>query len=161
MQSYNYCLDKIIRFLISNRNEYSVQKSSDFVQSSTKEFTVLIGLHSLNCTVISNLDNTACTLNPVDIVVDDEVVNAKGSVLSVFSTVESVQKQYSSLYVDGGELFQLSTMYNCDFSFIQNIMPKYVEALKVLKDSKIQHNAVFIDAAIQNASEAQLLYKEE
>ncbi len=155
------CFDRIINALKTNKTNSLCNKSSDQIQTSTKECTVLMGFHSLRCTVINNIDNTAYSISPVSIVVDDVTVNPMGTVLSVFNTNETVSKEISSLTIDGGEIFQLSTMYNCDFSFIKFIMPKYVEVLESLKECNFAFNSLVIDEAISNVKEAVKFYEEE
>lgn len=156
------CFDRITNALKTNKINSLCTKSSDQIQTSTKECTVLMGFHSLRCTVINNIDNTAYTISPADIKIDDVTINSMGTVLSIFNQTESVSKDISTLKIDGGEIFQLSTMYNCDFSFIKFIMPKYVEMLLALKDSTgIIYNSIVIDEAIKNVQDAVAFYEEE
>lgn len=166
MQSNKYnsqitCFDRIINNLKTNKNNALCTKSSENIQTSTKECTVLMGFHSLRCTVINNINNTAYTISPADIIIDDVIINHMGSELSVFNENDTVSNQIQSLKIDGGQIFQLSTMYDCDFSFIKFIMPKYLEVLTALKECSFIYNSLVIDEAIENVKDAVKFYEEE
>lgn len=166
MQSNNHdslitCFERIINNIKTNKTNALYMKTSENIQTSTKEYTVLVGFHSLRGTVINNIDNTAYTISPADIIIDNSVINHMGSELSVFNTSDTVSTEIQSLKIDGGQIFQLSTMYDCDFSFIKFIMPKYLEVLTALKGCSFTYNSLIIDEAIENVKDAVKFYEEE
>jgi len=144
--------------LVSNNN-YAVYSAGTIHQITIENETVIIGHDTLRL-VYTNTDKTASVaFSPAKISVGSYVREVELN-LSVMN--DGYKNTYNRLHVDGGELFQLSTVYDFDFTILQDILAKYLELLKVMKTSdKLNNDHPQIDEAIKNISEAVALYNKE
>lgn len=120
---------------------------------------IILGLDTLRCVYNQNSKNAIIGLTPSKTSIGSYVrdIDLTFSVLS-----DGFNTNYNRLYVDGGELFQYSTVHDFDFTIYKDFLAKYLELLKVLKVSpRIKNPSPTIDEAIDNVSEALKLYSKE
>lgn len=154
--------DAICANLMGKNSPFSVTFTSDQVQAIISGYVVVVGLHSLRCTVVTKSNNTAITFSPIELKLPGFNQNIS-TTLSIFSLEETLNQEYPGLHVDGGEVFQLSTLYNCNFESVAEILPKYKEVLTCLKtrSRSLKANDTMIDAALENIDKALLQYEAE
>lgn len=160
MSSVSAAFDAICNTFMNKQTAIAVNVGVDQIQAFYGDHIVLLGLHSLRCSVITKTNNTAITISPV-LIDMPKFKQEVGTTLSIFSNEETVRNTFNSLVVDDGELFQLSTVYNCNFDSIQEILPKYIEVLETAKERvrKIAVNDAMIDEALTNLKSALLQYE--
>lgn len=135
----------------------SISINSDQIQSSTSDCTVIFGLHSLRLTIVNNIDNTAIVITPCDVLNENGMyLHHMGTVFYIFNTEENIVKEYNTLNVDGGELFQLSTLNSCDFRDNSDVLPLFLKLIEGTDKLTQSYNKINVpDAAlnIRNAME--------
>lgn len=154
-------LEKIADCLRTNNMDHSLSITSDHIQCSTNDYTVLFGFHSLRLSVVNNHDDTAIVITPCDVLNNDgEVLHKKQTVFHIFRGDEPQALEYDTLNVDSGELFQLGLVHDCTFMDNRVILPLLLNILVNLTTSSIRHfnDSILVQAMI-NVSEAIEEYK--
>lgn len=135
-----------------------VMRSADIFTVSSKYKTVTFGINTLRFVFGDDEKNATISINPLNIEIGSYIRDVE-LVLQVLSS--GFTNKYNRLYVDGGELFQYSTVHDFDFGIIPDLMTKYLELLKVLKDSPRNIAKDNLDQAIKNVSQAVEAYRLE
>lgn len=158
MSYYNECFNKIISHIQGSNN--NVISSYDQLQYTTNSCTVIFGLHSFRCSIVNNIDNTAIVISPVQVKTSaGDVLHEKGVTFHIFNE-EVFTKDYDTLYVDSGELFQMSTVHSCSFELNSDIFIRLMEIVTNLISSNIRHNTTLTVQAGVNITEALKQYEE-
>ncbi|AXC38870.1 UNVERIFIED_ORG: hypothetical protein [Escherichia phage CMSTMSU] len=63
-----------------------------------------------------------------------------GTVFYIFNTEENIVKEYNTLNVDAGELFQLSTVNDCNFSDNAEVLPLFLSLLNNMEKLTTAYN---------------------
>ncbi|UTS53728.1 hypothetical protein UES1_361 [Escherichia phage UE-S1] len=152
-----------IKSVISGEYIASVTQTADQIQSSSSDCTVILGLHSLRLSIVNNIDNTAIVITPCHIQNENGVyLHHMGTVFYIFNTnntLETIVKEYNTLNIDPGELFQMSTLYSCDFTDTSHILPFFLEILKKMEKLNREYNKKMVPEAILNITDAMKKYK--
>lgn len=148
------CISLITRSFHDNRTS-KVTITNDHLQCSTLNSTVVFGLHSLRLTIVNNIDNTAMCITPCNVQDEHGVyLHHMGTSYFIFNEEKGVQKDFNTLCVDGGELFQMGTLYQCDFTDTSEVLPLFLDLIKNLGSFTGRYNKSLKAQAIQNISEA-------
>jgi|AGFT01.1.fsa_nt_gi hypothetical protein len=145
-------------FSTKDRLNNKVSVSGDITTLNTDDLTVIIGAGTLRLVYSDNAKNASIAINPAIVSVGSY---ERGLDLTLTVLESGFKTSYNRLYVDGGELFQYSTVHDFDFGIIPELMTKYLELLKEMKTSPRLVSKEFIDQAIENVSEAVEAYKLE
>ncbi|EHU8781185.1 hypothetical protein KZR87_001701 [Escherichia coli] len=161
-KSMKNSFDKI-KSCLDGENITSVTQSADQIQCSSSDCTVILGLHSLRLSIVNNIDNTAIVITPCNIQNENGVyLHHMGTAFYIFNTnntLETIVKEYNTLNIDPGELFQMSTLYSCDFTDTSRILPFFLEILKKMDNLNRQYNKKMVPEAILNITDAMEKYK--
>lgn len=150
---------KLNAYFSSTSGKNEVQVAGTIATITLENENVIIGTDTLRCVFNANDKSAIIGITPVSTKV--------GSYLSDIDLTISVindgfTNKYNRLYVDGGELFQYSTVHDFDFTIYKDFLAKYLVLLKVLKVSpRIKKDHPTIDEAIKNVEEAVELYNKE
>lgn len=136
--------------------------SNDTIQYSEDDIVASFGLLSGRFIIYSNDRDASITIQPADLSMGTFVKN-KGIEISVFST--TLSQTYDTLYIGSGELFQLETLYDYDFTSVRDIVTALPELYKAYGNSpKYMSNHGTVDiasTAVQNIEEAVQKYLTE
>lgn len=122
-------------------------------------YSVILGRDTLRLVVTDSDKNAIIAFNPTKVSVGSF---ERGIELNISIHESKLNESYSRLYIDCGELFQLSTLHDFDFVIVKEIYTKYLELLKVMKEStRVNGEKLLIDDAIQNISDTVDLYNKE
>ena len=158
--SMKYSFKIIKEILNGSKNHSGSSFTSDQIQHSTKDCTVIFGLHSLRLTIVNNIDNTAIVITPCNIQNETGVyLHHMGTVFYIFNTEENIVKEYNTLNVDAGELFQLSTVNDCNFSDNAEVLPLFLSLLNNMEKLNTTYNKSDVPQAVLNITEAMEKYK--
>lgn len=116
----------------TNGASNTVSTTQDQIQYNNGDLTIVLGFGSLRVIVVDNDKSASITFTPVEIEVGTFKLD-RGLQLSLYSTTYRDHRE--SMFIGGGELFQLSTLYDFDFGIVKEIVPKYLELLESLRDS--------------------------
>ncbi|HEA3651710.1 hypothetical protein [Escherichia phage BF17] len=153
-KSMKNSFDKI-KSCLDGENITSVTQTADQIQSSSSDCTVILGLHSLRLSIVNNIDNTAIVITPCHIQNENGVyLHHMGTVFHIFNTNENIVKEYNTLNIDSGELFQMSTLYSCNFTDTSCILPFFLEIIKKMENLKREYNKEMVPEAILNITNA-------
>lgn len=158
MSKLNNTFSAFHNYLNGDRTS-GVHLSGSIYQITTGVETIIIGRDTLRFTYSDNEKNAMISFTPVKASVGsfEQPINLN---LSCFTS--GLSESYSRLYVDGGELFQYSTVHDFDFAILPELYTKYLELLKAMKESPVvKGEKLLIDEAIQNISDTVGLYKKE
>ncbi|EMR6008462.1 hypothetical protein WJW27_005300 [Escherichia coli] len=153
-KSMKNSFDKI-KSVLGGEHITSVTQTADQIQCSSNDYTVILGLHSLRLTIVNNIDNTAIVITPCHIKNENGVyLHHMGTVFHIFNTNENIVKEYNTLNIDSGELFQMSTLYSCNFTDTSRILPFFLEIIKKMENLKREYNKEMVPEAILNITNA-------
>lgn len=158
MSNLNNLFSAFSSYLGGSRTS-GVHLSGSIYQITTGTETMIIGRDTLRFTYSDNEKNAMISFTPVKATVGsfEQPLNLT---LSCFES--GLNEPYSRLHVDGGELFQYSTVHDFDFAIIPDLYTKYLELLKEMKESPVvKGEKLLIDEAIQNLSDTVELYNKE
>ncbi|WNV47186.1 hypothetical protein ENKO_077 [Klebsiella phage fENko-Kae01] len=152
MSELNVVFQKLTDYF-SNKDYTSngVMRSADIFTVSSKYKTVTFGINTLRFVFGDDEKNATISINPLQVEIGSYVRDVE-LVLQVLSS--GFTSKYNRLHVDGGELFQFSTVHDFDFGILPELMTKYLELLKVLKDSPRSIAKDNVDQAIENVTKA-------
>lgn len=145
---------------INGGTQSTISTTQDQIQHNLGDLTIILGYGSLRLMVVDNDKSASIAFTPVDIEVGTFKLN-KSLQLALYST--EYRETRESMFMGGGELFQLSTLYDFDFGIVKDIVPKYLELLKALKDSgewKKIHIETY-EAALATITDLVVRYEEE
>ena len=146
--------------LNGSRNHSGLSVTKDQIQCSTKDSTVIFGLHSLRLTIVNNIDNTAIVITPCHIQNETGVyLHHMGTVFYIFNSEENIVKEYNTLTVYGDELVQMSTVYDCNFSDNSTVLPLLYVLINSMEKLSCEYNIYDVPQALLNIAEAMEVYK--
>jgi hypothetical protein len=150
-----------IKSSLDGINKNAVTTTRDQLQHSTKNCTVIFGLHSLRLSIVNNIDNTAMVITPCNIQNENGVyLHHMGTVFHIFNNEENIVKEYNTLNVDSGELFQMGTVNDCNFTDNEEVLPLLLGIITNLeKLSVTTYNKYDVPQAVLNITEAMEKYK--
>ena len=121
--------------------------------------SLILGRDTLRLTYSDNDKNAIISFTPCKISIGSFEREIE---LHLNCYTSNMTETYNRLYVDGGELFQFSTVHDFDFGMLPELYTKYLELLKVMKDSSsVKGEKLHIDEAIANLSDTVELYNKE
>lgn len=159
MNSLNSLFNAFDRYLAGAGMASGVHLSGTIYQLTIGTESLIIGRDTLRFTYSDNVKNAMISFTPTKVAVGSFERPLELN-LSCFES--GLNESYSRLHVDGGELFQYSTVHDFDFSILPELYTKYLELLKAMKESPtVKGEKLLIDEAIQNLSDTVELYKKE
>lgn len=159
MSNLNNLFSNTSKYIAEGTRNLGVNLTGSIYQITIGTETLIVGRDTLRCTYSDNAKNVIIAFTPCK----TSVGSYERPIELNLSCFESgLSESYSRLHVDGGELFQFSTVHDFDFSILPEIFAKYLELLKVMKESPlVKGEKLLIDEAIQNLSDTVELYKKE
>lgn len=158
MSNLNNLFSGFNRYLAGSSTS-DVNLSGSIYQITVGSETLIIGRDTLRFTYSDNEKNVIISFSPSKISVGSFEQEQN---LNLTCIPTGLNETYSRLHIDGGELFQFSTVHDFDFTIIPVLYTKYLELLKLFKESPVvKGEKLLIDEAIQNLSDTVELYNKE
>lgn len=159
MNNLDTIFKKMTEHFTNTNTITGVNTAGTIHQLTVEHESIIIGQDTLRCSYSNNRKNAMISFTPCAVSVGSYQRDVE-LILQLPSS--ALKNEYSRLHIDGGELFQLSTVHDFDFVILQDILAKYLELLKVIKKSPRRKTELQnVDEAIKNVSEAVELYKKE
>lgn len=159
MNNLNNLFNAFKKYLGGAGRSTGVNLTGSIYQITIGDESLIIGRDTHRFTYSNNKKNATITFNPTEL----SVGSFTQPIQLTLSCFESgLNETYSRLYIDGGELFQFSTVHDFDFSILPELYTKYLELLKLMKESPtVKGEKLQIDNAISSLSDTVELYKNE
>lgn len=158
MKNLNTILNEYTHYFNGSKTN-NISCTGTIYQGSCGTESIIMGIDTLRCTYFDSDKNASISFSPATISVGSFEMKPELKI-SVFDS--DLHNTYSRLHIDGGELFQLSTVHDFDFMCIPILYTKYLELLKVVKLSeRYKNDSTFLDDAIANLTEVCNQYSSE
>lgn len=158
---YTSGYDAILEYVNGGRTAKTITRTNDHIQYSHDDITIVIGFNSLRMIIVDNDKAASITMVPAAISVGSLSLDCE-TTFALYNT--EYRHTFGGLYIDGGETFQNSTVYDFDFGIVKSIVPKYLQVLEAMSlspEMKPNVHATTLANAIENVRKYNKMYEQE